>query len=81
MDDFIDMQEAQMFHVLGPIPATIPMPFYIAEAWAHGVALMEIGAASSDYGELQERFQRTFREEAEADRGGDVLFKFWEGDK
>ncbi len=79
MNDFISMREALAFSRAGPIPkppeGQIAVPLETVDQYLHGIILVNNGVPPTDYSEMMYRFQNTFRPDAKAPAGGDVLFE------
>ena len=74
MTDFISMDEAYGFFVLGPMKPAEETPLSELDHYFHGQALLGVGVSPADYREMQERFSETFRPDASAPGGGDIAF-------
>ncbi len=75
MNDFVSMEEAKEFRVLGPMPEKMS-PLDHMDQYQQGVAQVDIdGVDAAGYCKLMERFQKTFRPGARAPAGGEVLYE------
>ncbi len=77
MNDFTSMEEAFAFSHMGPMPPGVVLLNHI-DQYQQGIAHVDVSVApdmnAADFVELMERFQRTFRPDAKAPGGGDVLY-------
>ena len=73
MNDFTSVSEEQTFALLGRVPKKVD-PLNHIDQYSQGVALGDIGANPCEYGAMMERFQKTFRPDAKAPAGGEVLY-------
>ncbi len=74
MNDFTYMEEALAFSVAGPMSPAAAYPLQTADGILHSHKLIEAGVTPTGYAEMMERLSRTFRPDAKASGGGDVLF-------
>ena len=73
MNDFTSMEESLAFSHIKGVPEKMT-PLETMGQYEHGVFLVDAGVDPADYGEMMRRFQRTFRPDAKAPGGGDVLY-------
>ncbi len=73
MNDFTSVSEEQTFALLGRTPKKVA-PLDTADQCAHGLYLVDDVEESKVYCKMMERFQKTFRPDAKAPAGGEVLY-------